>query len=63
MSPLNSIATKALQITGLRTVRTAAVLSFRQLNEEEKRMRRLFPQLKNQRQQRGNLHLVEEQVP
>lgn len=33
--PLNNMGTKALNIKGLRTVRTSAVSSFKDLNDEE----------------------------
>ena len=56
MLPLNNMGTKALQIEGLRTVRTSAVTSYKDLNDEEKRIRRIFLQLQNRRQPRGDAH-------
>jgi len=47
MPALNSMNTKALQIEGLRHVRTSAVTSLRSLIDEEKIIRRLFSQLSN----------------
>ena len=54
--PLNNMGTKALQIEELRTVRTSAVTSFRALDEEEKRIRCLFPQLQSRRPPRDDEH-------
>ena len=56
MLQLNNMGTKALQIEGLRTVRTSAVTSYKDLNDEEKRIRRIFLQLQNRRQPRGDAH-------
>ena len=56
MPPLNNMVTKALQIEGLRTVRISAVAAHKALNDEEKRIRRLFPQLQGSRQPRGGTH-------
>ena len=53
MPPLNQMSDKASQISGLRLVRTNAVKEHRALKEEEKRIRRLFPQIHQQRQHRG----------
>ena len=61
MPALNTMGTKALQIAGLRIVRTAAVTSYSALMEEEQRMRRMFPQLCTTRQQRASLNIIEEQ--
>ena len=60
MPPLNQMCDKASQISGLRLVRTNAVREHRALKEEEKRIRRLFPQMQQQRQHRGGtLHQYE----
>ena len=45
MPALNNMNTETLQLDGLRKVRSAAVSSFKKLNEEEKRIRRLFPNI------------------
>ena len=58
MPPLNCMQSKSLQLAGLRTVRLAAVTSFRQLEEEEKRICRLFLQMAQSRQQRSSLHIT-----
>ena len=46
MPLLNNQSTKTLQICGLRIVQTAAVVSYRVMQEDEKCLRRLFPQLR-----------------
>ena len=53
MPPLNNMSSKSMQIKGLRDIRIASVTSFNQLQEEEKRIRRIFPQM---RQNMGGLH-------
>ena len=37
-------------------MRTSAVTAYKALNEEKKRIRRIFPHLQNRRQPRGNAH-------
>ena len=60
MPPLNAMSHKSSQIQGLRLVRTAAVTAYKALKEEEKRLRRLFPNMGQQRQNRGgNLNQYE----
>ena len=61
MPLLNNMSDKASQISDLRLVRTATVKEHKSLKEEEKRIRYLFPQMNQQRQQHwgGNLHQLE----
>ena len=60
MPPLNAMSHKSSQIQGLRLVRTAAVTAYKALKEEEKRLRRLFHNMGQQRQNRGgNLNQYE----
>lgn len=60
MPPLNAMTTKLLQLDGLRLIETAAVIAFKALKEEEKCVRRLFPQMGKYLQHRGgNLNQYE----
>ena len=52
MPNLSGQTTKTLQIQALRVVRTAAAASFKTLQDEETRLRRLFP---NQNMSRGSI--------
>ena len=52
MPALNNMITKISQIKGIRVVRMAAVKAYKAMREEEKRIRRLFPQM-NQSRGRG----------
>ena len=57
MPPLNNMGDKNSQISGLYFVHMNAVKEHKYLKEEEKRIRRLFPQTNQQRQNHHvNLH-------
>ena len=60
MQLLNNMMTKALRIAGLYTVRTVAIISFRQLEDEEKRIQCIFSYMNQYRQQSGSVHIYKE---